>query len=152
MEKTVAILMGVQGSGKSTFYAAFLADRFVRVNLDTLKTRHRERLLIEECLVEGRSYAVDNTNPTRADRGRYIHQAREAGYRIVGYWVQTGQDICLQRNALREGKARVPDVAIYATSRKFEEPSYDEGFDELYIVRNDGTVTELYICEEERKT
>ena len=150
MEKTVAILMGVQGSGKSTFYATALADRFVRVNLDTLKTRHRERLLIEECLTEGRSYAVDNTNPTRADRERYIPQAREAGYRIIGYWIQTKQDICLQRNALREGKARVPDVAIYATSRKFEEPSYDEDFDELYIVKNDGTLTEL--CFHEKNT
>ena len=143
MEKTAAILMGVQGSGKSTFYAAFLADRFVRINLDTLKTRNRERLLMEECLADGRSFAVDNTNPTRADRERYIPKAREAGYRIIGYWMQTEQDICLQRNALREGKARVPDVAIYATSRKFEAPDYDEGFDELYIVSNDRTETEI---------
>ena len=144
MEKTAAILMGVQGSGKSTFFAAFLADRFVRINLDTLKTRNRERLLMEECLAEGKSFAVDNTNPTRADRARYIPQAREAGYRIIGYWIQTPTDACLQRNAGREGKARVPDVAIYATSRKFEEPDYDEGFDELYFVSNDRTETEIH--------
>ena len=45
---------------------------------------------------------------------------------------------CMERNAKREGKARVPDVAIVATSRKLEYPSYNEGFDELYFVRNDG--------------
>ena len=57
MSKTIVILMGLQGSGKSTFYSRHLADDFVRVNLDTLKTRHQEKLLIEECmharLVEG---------------------------------------------------------------------------------------------------
>lgn len=40
MSKTIAILMGVQGSGKSTFYKTYLYDNFVRVNLDTLKTRY----------------------------------------------------------------------------------------------------------------
>jgi hypothetical protein len=29
----------------------------------------------------------------------------------------------------------VPDVAIYATSKKLEPPSYAEGFDTLYDVR-----------------
>ena len=139
MEKTLVIMMGVQGSGKSTFFADYLAEDFVRVNLDTLKTRNRERLLIEECLAMGNSYAVDNTNPTRADRERYIPAARAAGYRVIGYWMQTRVEICLTRNSGREGKARVPDVAIYATSRKFEPPTFEEGFDELYLVGNDGT-------------
>ena len=146
MEKTVVIMMGVQGSGKSTFFAKYLSAEFVRVNLDTLKTRNREKFLIEACIAEGKNYAVDNTNPTRADRERYIPKAREAGYRVVGYWMQTKVGACLTRNAEREGKARVPDVAIYATARKFEPPCYDEGFDALYTVENneaDMTVTPM---------
>ena len=146
IERTIVIMMGVQGSGKSTFYATHLAENFVRVNLDTLKTRNRERLLIEECLAEGKSYAVDNTNPTRRDRERYIPVAREHGYRVIGYLMQTGVEHCLDRNRGREGKARVPDVAIYATARKLEHPTYAEGFDELYLVENDGaemTVTPI---------
>ena len=136
-EKTLAVMMGVQGSGKSTFFARYLAQDYVRVNLDTLKTRNRERLLIEECLLAGRSYAVDNTNPMRADRERYIPAAREHGYRVIGYVMRTGLENCLTRNSGRQGKARVPDVAIYATARKLEWPSYEEGFDELYMVEND---------------
>ena len=139
IEKTLVLMMGVQGSGKSTFYAHYLAEDFVRINLDTLKTRNRERLLIEECLADGKSYAVDNTNPTRADRERYIPAARERGYRVVGYLMQTGLENCLDRNRGREGKARVPDVAIYATARKLELPSFEEGFDELYLVENNGS-------------
>ena len=55
---------------------------------------------------------------------------------------------CMQRNAQREGAARVPEKAIAATSNKLEIPSYDEGFDELYFVKNDGTTMTI---EEWRK-
>ncbi len=100
MNKTIAILMGLQGSGKSTFYKTYLSDSFVRVNLDTLKTRHQEKLLIEECLSNEASYAIDNTNPTRLDRERYIPIAKKAGYRIVGYFLESKIMDCMQRNAL----------------------------------------------------
>lgn len=138
MSKTLVIMTGLQGSGKSTFYSKYLSADYVRINLDTLKTRYQEKLMIEKCLSESLNYAVDNTNPTRADRERYIIPAKEAGYRIVGYYIDASVAYCLQRNAQRDGKARVPDVAIYATAKKLEIPSYDEGFDELYIVKNDG--------------
>ena len=139
MDKTVVILMGLQGSGKSTFYRMHLSEDFVRVNLDTLKTRYQEKLLIEECLNLQKSFAVDNTNPTRADRERYISVAKEHGYRIVGYFMESKIKDCMQRNAQREGADRVPEKAIAATSNKLEIPSYEEGFDELYFVKNDGT-------------
>jgi len=143
MEKTLVIMVGLQGSGKSTFYAKFLAEDFVRVNLDTLKTRHQEKLLVDACLAEGKSFAVDNTNPTKADRQRYIPAARAAGYRIVGYFMDARIDECAQRNAQREGKARVPDIAITSTARKLEVPTYDEGFDELHFVKNDGVTMRI---------
>ena len=60
MQKTMAIMMGIQGSGKSTFYSKHLSEDYVRVNLDTLKTRHQESLLIEECFIEGKSVAFKN--------------------------------------------------------------------------------------------
>ena len=81
-----AILIGIQGSGKSTFYHQFLSD-MVHVNLDILHTRFREKELIRECFENGRSFAVDNTNPTRADREKYITEAKACGYRVVGYFM-----------------------------------------------------------------
>lgn len=138
VSKTIVILIGLQGSGKSTFYKMYLAEDFVRVNLDTLKTRYQEKLLIEECILNGSNFAIDNTNPTRLDRERYIKPAKEAGYRVVGYFLESKIKDCMQRNALREGKARVPEKAIAATSNKLEIPSYEEGFDELYFVKNNG--------------
>ena len=138
MQKTLVILMGIQASGKSTFYKTFLANDFVRVNLDTLKTRFQEKLLLEDCFEKGLRFAVDNTNPTKLDRQRYIPRAKEEGYKIVGYFLESKIQPCVQRNGLREGKACVPERAIYATANKFERPSYSEGFNELYYVKNDG--------------
>ena len=139
MQKTMAIMIGLQGSGKSTFYAKYLSGDYVRVNLDTLKTRYQESLLIKECLNEEKSFAVDNTNPTREDRARYITLAKNNGYHIIGYFMESKIKDCIARNALREGKEHIPEKAIAATSNKLEIPSFDEGFDELYFVKNDGT-------------
>ena len=45
---------------------------------------------------------------------------------------------CIARNEQRQGAARIPSMAIAATSNRLQIPSYDEGFDELYFVKNDG--------------
>lgn len=138
MEKTMIIMIGIQGSGKSTFYHKYLASNYIRVNLDTLKTRHQENLLISECLKDGKSFAVDNTNPTKTDRQRYIPLAQHAGYRIIGYFMESKLQACIERNNQRTGKEKIPAAAIAATSNKLQIPTYDEGFDELYFVKNDG--------------
>ena len=64
-KRIMILMMGLQGSGKSTFCREILGNAYVYVNLDTLKTRHREKLLIQECVEQGKSFIVDNTNPTR---------------------------------------------------------------------------------------
>ena len=135
--KTIAIMIGIQGSGKSTFCARYLSD-LVRINLDTLKTRNNEKRLIEQCFAEGASFVVDNTNPTRENRARYIGLAKERGYRVIGYFMQSRLKECIERNDRREGKAKIPAKGIAATFKKLEFPSRSEGFDELYFVQNDG--------------
>ncbi|MBQ3482501.1 MAG: hypothetical protein IJH48_09330 [Oscillospiraceae bacterium] len=72
--KTAYIMIGIQGSGKSEFCCRFLAGA-ERVNLDTLKTRNNEKRMIAACHVRCVDYVVDNTNPTRSDRARYIPAA-----------------------------------------------------------------------------
>ena len=103
-----------------------------------MKTRHQEELLIVDCFKNGKSFAVDNTNPTKADRQRYISLAECFGYRIVGYFMESKLQDCIKRNDQRTGKAKIPAIAIAATSNKLQMPSYEEGFDELYFVKNDG--------------
>lgn len=124
--------------GKSTFYHEHLTDRYVRVNLDTLKTRHQDNLLVAECIRQSKGFAVDNTNPTRAGRQRYIPLAQNAGYRIAGYFMESKIKDCVERDNKRTGKERLPAKAFAATSNKLQPPLYDEGFDGTHFVENDG--------------
>ena len=142
--KTAYIMIGIQGSGKSEFCRRFLSGT-CRINLDTLKTRNNEKRCFEDCIAQGIDFVVDNTNPTREDRARYIPVSKENGYHIVGYFMQSRLQECIARNNLREGKERIPAKAIAMTSNKLEMPSFDEGFDELYFVANDGA--EMKISE-----
>ena len=134
----MVLMIGIQGSGKSTFYHQHLKDDYIRINLDTLKTRHQEKLLFLECINEGNNFAIDNTNPTKEDRQRYIPIAKAADYKIIGYFMESKLQPCIERNKQRIGSAKIPAAAIAATSNKLQMPEYSEGFDELYFVKNDG--------------
>lgn len=41
------IFTGIQASGKSSFYLLNVHHSHLRINLDMLKTRHREKLIFE---------------------------------------------------------------------------------------------------------
>ena len=138
------IMIGIQGSGKSEFCRRFFPD-VERVNLDTLKTRNNEKRMIADCHAKGVDYIVDNTNPTKADRARYIPAAKATGYRVIGYFMQSRLQDCIARNNQRAGKEVVPAKAIAMTSNRLEMPGKSEGFDELYFVSNDGN--EMKISE-----
>jgi predicted kinase len=78
---------------------------------------------------------VDNVNPRVRDRAPLIAAARAAGATVVGYVLDVEAGECLRRNRSREGKARVPDVAIFVNRKRLEPPTLAEGFDALYRVR-----------------
>lgn len=134
------VFVGLPGSGKSSFYKKRFFSTHVRISLDLLKTRHRERRLLELCLETDQRFVVDNTNPTAAERARYIRATKAARlrYTIIGYYFQSSVEQCLRRNTLRPAAECVPDVAILSAASKLELPRADEGFDELHVVRMSG--------------
>ncbi len=136
------IFVGLQASGKSAFFHARFAATHTHVSKDLFRNNknrnRRQAQLIEAALQEGKSVVVDNTNPTAEERSPLIELGRQYGAKIVGYYFESEVRRCLERNRQRTGKARVPDVAIYATAKKLVRPSYSEGFDELFYVRITG--------------
>ena len=129
------LFIGLQATGKSSFYRHTFFRTHVRVNLDTLRTRHREKLLVDACIAGKTKFVVDNTNLTRDDRARYIQPAKAAGFRVIGYFFESRVVDALHRNAARPKGERVPDLAIRAASNKLQIPSANEGFDGLFTVR-----------------
>ena len=133
------ILIGLQASGKSTFCAQRYFDSHVRINLDMLKTRNRERKLLQYCLETQMPFVVDNTNPSAEERAVYIQPAKQVGFRVIGYYFRSAFEECLQRNDQRTGKQRIPIAGLRGTASRMELPSMTEGFDALRYVRIDET-------------
>jgi formylmethanofuran dehydrogenase subunit E len=135
---TAIILMGIPAAGKTTFCRLKFFESHVRISLDMLRTRHREKLLLQACVDGRQSFVVDNTNATRVVRRRFIQQARAAGFRIIGYYFSSRVSDALVRNRHRSGAARIPDAGVRGIAGQLELPAFDEGFHELWYVRMDG--------------
>ncbi|KJH72752.1 ATP-binding protein [Aliterella atlantica] len=135
----LVIFTGLQASGKTTFYRDRFAATHEHISKDLFpnnknKNRRQEQL-IKAALDAGKSIVVDNTNPTPVERTPLIELGSSYGCEIIGYYFASQLSCCLQRNSARTGKARVPDVALYATAKKLVVPSYSEGFDRLFCVK-----------------
>jgi predicted kinase len=132
------ILIGLPASGKTTFYRERFAGTHDHVSKDLMRnTRQparRQEHLIAESLAGGRSVVIDNTNVSAAIRAPLIRLARTHGASVIGYFFPTDAREALRRNRSREGRERVPDVAIFTVRKRLEPPTVGEGFDELYLV------------------
>jgi predicted kinase len=139
------IFTGLQAAGKSTVYRTYFAETHVLVSKDLLlNNKHRSRRqhqLIEAALQAGSSVVVDNTNPTLEDRAELIELGRMYAAEIVGYYFSSEVGQSLARNKQRTGKEKVPDIAIFATMKRFVPPIYKEGFGTLFwvVANDDGT-------------
>lgn len=127
------VFIGLQASGKSSFYKERFFSTHVRISLDLLRTRNRERRLLAACLETQQPFVIDNTNPTREERAPYIDAARTAKYSVIGYYFRSKTEDCLARN--RQRAERVPEVGILSTIKKLERPKLEEGFAALRYVR-----------------
>ncbi|MEO1654413.1 MAG: AAA family ATPase [Bacteroidota bacterium] len=129
------IFIGIQATGKSSFYQVHFFNSHVRISLDLLNTRNKESRFLETCFQTHSAFVVDNTNPEKEQRQRYIQQARAQHYRVIGYYFQSQLEEALRRNEKRTGKAKIPEPGIRACYHRLEIPSYQEGFDRLYYVK-----------------
>ena len=133
------IFIGVQGSGKTTFYKERFFESYLRISGDMLKTRHREQTLLTACLVAKQPFVVDNTNVLEAQRARFIAPAKAAGFRVIGYFFDCDPREAFRRNNARPARQVVPPAGVFGTFKRLQPPRLAEGFDELWIVRIEPT-------------
>ena len=135
----LVVLSGLQGSGKSTFFAARFAATHALVSRDRFPSARdkgrRERELVADAARAGRPVVVDNTHARREDRAALVSLARALGLRPILYWFPPDVRASLARNAGRAGRARVPVAGILATAKRMAAPDADEGFEAAYEVR-----------------
>ena len=129
------MFVGIPGCGKSTFYKEQFFNSHVRLSLDLLNTRNKQQRFLNLALSLQQRVIIDNTNVLREERNKYITQAKEKRYEVVGYYFDSNISDCLQRNEKRSGKDRIEKVGVIAKFKQLQPPSLDEGFDKLYFVK-----------------
>lgn len=141
------LFIGIPASGKSTFYKERFFTTHMRINLDMLKTRKREALILQACLTSKQPFVVDNTNVLKNERAPYIEQAKAAGFQVTGYYFQSRLQDALARNSQRTGKANIPEKGLIARHNQLQIPSLDEGFDQLFYVLIDPKTNQFVVRE-----
>jgi histidinol-phosphate phosphatase family protein len=132
MKPELVILVGYPASGKSTWTRENLGDHMV-VSKDMMGSNKvkQQAQQLEQHLGAGNNVILDNTNLSLEERAQAIPIAKKHGAKVVCVWVTTPFEECMERNAKREGKIKVPAVAMYGMRKRFSTPSLAEGIDEI---------------------
>jgi predicted kinase len=152
---TLYVLIGIQGSGKSTWAkanagrleAVIVASDEIRnelaaAGLDPTDMGDRVFATLEERLAEhlaaGRSVIADATHARRAWREKEVAIARRFGARTVAIWFDLPLAVCQARNARKPGGEHwgdriIPNAILRNMAEHFEPPGPDE-FDAIEIV------------------
>lgn len=132
----IVVMVGMPGSGKSTIVERDYPDYEV-ISLDLINhSRLKEDELLDLYLSQGWSVVVDNTNISRKKREKYFSLAEKYDAKMTACYVDVDIETSLRQNAKRTGKKRVPDSAIYKMFHDLEEPTEEEGFDEVRVFRH----------------
>ena len=148
----MVLFTGIPAAGKSEFYKRHFYKTHIRINLDMLGMRQRERILIDACLAAKHSFVVDNMNLTAAIRNQYITVAKKNGFKVVGFYFRSVVNESVLRNEQRTGREKVSLSAIHHAHAKLEPPSRSEGYDKLFYVyiKDDDFAIEEYKDDESR--
>jgi D-glycero-D-manno-heptose 1,7-bisphosphate phosphatase len=137
IRQKLVMFVGFPGSGKSTFYKENFIDlqpsgwHLVSKDLMGSNKNKQQAEQLERYLGIGMSVVLDNTNLSVEERALAIPIAKKHKVEVVVYWFTASFEECMERNNKREGKAKVPAVAMYAMRKRFKEPDLSEGIDAI---------------------
>ncbi len=101
------MLIGLPGSGKTSFFNFAFAGIAIHISKDLLKNNRiptrRQMVLLEDALRNGENEVIDNTNPRIIDRAPLIDIAKTHGAEVNGFVFPSNVKESLARNRLRAG-------------------------------------------------
>lgn len=154
------VMVGLPGSGKSTEAkrlqeysnahgkaAAIVSRDQIRFSMlgENEKYFNKEKqvfnMYVKEIQEKLRDPALqiviaDATHINECSRNKLLNALDLAGVEIAIFYCNTDTKTCIERNALRTGRAKVPKSAIKSMSNNFEAPSYLEKYKYQFIAMN----------------
>jgi bifunctional polynucleotide phosphatase/kinase len=131
--KDLIIMVGYPGSGKSMFSDKYLKNYEI-VSQDELKTLPKCLKLCKEYMEKNYKIVIDNTNPSRETREKYIVLAKKYGYKVRCLLMTTTIQHAKHNNIYRyiyQNKLKVPTLVYNIYKNKFQEPELEEGYYEI---------------------
>lgn len=151
--KELVLMVGIPGSGKSTFtkthnitgYKVISRDE-IRFNLvkpdEEYFSKETEVFSTfvsktKEALANGENVIADATFINEASRTKFLRALGGSleKTKIIAVKMDTPLEVCLERNEKRTGRAKVPREAIRRMELQSTTPDLEEGFDEIYIYK-----------------
>jgi predicted kinase len=141
MKQTIYIMIGYPASGKSGTSALLKQanPNLVVLDGDTLKTKEKVQRELRKALDGGFSVLIDACHTSLSRRQPIIAEAKARGLEIYAFWITTPFETCMIRNKIREEQTgkKVPKVAFYMHRKDYVEPTLEEGFTGIVIIKND---------------
>ncbi|THH31361.1 hypothetical protein EUX98_g2820 [Antrodiella citrinella] len=143
-KQEIVLFVGFPSLGKSSFYRKhFEPSGYVHVNQDTLGNRNKCIKVVQECLQDGVSCVVDNTNRDKQTRSYYVELAKRHDVPVRCIHFKGSFDLAWHNNLyraynappsvlLREPKRDVLPYAAFSNYQQtYEPPALSEGFSEM---------------------
>lgn len=149
----VVLMVGLAGSGKSTYVANVLKDfddsNYVVISTDYLRSVYGKseddqsvsrqvfneacRILETHLVFCTSLIIIDAMNLTRKSRKRFLSIARRHGAETYAYCMRTPVQECIRRNEKRDRK--VPIEVIRSQATRYSPPSEESGeVDHVYFI------------------
>jgi len=134
----LALLVGIQGSGKSKVARDMEEKGVVVASNDRTGGKEKTLRLVEQSLSQGKSVVVDNTHVDREARKPYISLGVKFGVVVRGLMMTTSHDHARHNNLFREltdpEHTRIKEPLFNQYRSKFSPPVLEEGFNEIIKV------------------
>jgi len=148
--KSLILLIGLPASGKTTLIEAGFEDAVIVrpddhigyedggwTTHDAVIAWKKADEMFDELLQsdEDTTVVFDAMFLSPKTRYKYIRKAKDAGVHVSAIFLDTPYSVCLARNLSRPEYRKVPDDLMMKFAGLLQEPSKDEGFDFVSVVR-----------------
>lgn len=145
------ILVGLPGSGKSTFCRRMLemcSSLEVAVcNQDELKGKKEEcerkalhELSCSPTILDVKLVVIDRTNTTCEQRAEWVKMARRTSIPVIAVWFDVDMSTCIERVKTRQNhptlKPQQAGMVVSRMAQSFQAPSLQEGFEAVFLSLN----------------